>query len=103
MCLLQFRFEHYRSLSMLKVPADVELSSRPLSRTGLPFQFQPSLLSPAQTSTVRVLHAFIHNFPKSEGFALSELTSEINLDLASCGEPSRLKERMVGEVLASPG
>ncbi len=66
-------------------------------------QFQPSLLSPVQASAVRVLHAFIHNLPTREGFVLSELTSEINLDLASCGEPSGLKERKVGDVLTSLG
>ncbi len=107
MRMLQFRFEHYRSLSIPKVPTDVQLSSRPLDlyrALALPFGadrefcgmlahfivaqavFQPSLLSPAQASAVRVLHVFIHACRTSGGFKLSGLTEELNLDLASRGE-----------------
>jgi hypothetical protein len=122
--LLQFRFEHYRGLSIPKVPADVQLSGRPLDlyrALALPFggdlkfceitahfiaaqsDLQPSLLSPAQGSCVRVLHALICEFPASGGFRVRELTDAVNVDLASRGEPSRLNERKFGDVLTSLG
>lgn len=124
MRLLQFRFEHYRSLSIPRVPTDVRLSSRALDlyrALALPFgenqefcsdlarliacqrKFQPSLLSPAQASAVRVLHAFLNRFPSSDGARVKHLTAQMNLDLERCGEPSGLNERKVGDILTSLG
>jgi hypothetical protein len=124
MRLLQFRFEHYRKLPVPKAPLNAQLSSRALDlyrALALPFgsdpkfceslaswigaqrRFQPSLLSPAQASAVRVLHAFIHKYPASPGFMLSGLTTAMSLDLASRGEPPRLNERKVGYILTSLG
>jgi hypothetical protein len=124
MRLLQFRFEHYRKLPVPKAPLQAQLSSRALDlyrALALPFgsdqkfcellasligaqrRFQPSLLSPAQASVVRVLHAFIHKYPASPGFMLSDLTTAMSLDLASRCEPSGLNERKVGYILTSLG
>jgi hypothetical protein len=61
------------------------------------------LLSLAQESAIRVLHAFIHNCPKADGTTISELTIDIKTGLASRGEPSGLNERKVGDVLTSLG
>jgi hypothetical protein len=122
MRLQQFRFQHYRSLSIPKVPADVQLSSRTLDlyrALALPFgedqelckvlalliagqrQFQSRLLSVTQASAVRVLYAMNHGDPSAAGYRLSGLTTEMKEDLASRGEPSRLNERKVGEILTS--
>ncbi len=124
MRLLQFRFEHYHKLPVPKAPLKAQLSSRALDlyrALALPFgsdqkfceslaswigaqrRFQPSLLSPAQASAVRVLHASIHRYLASPGFMLSDLTIAMSLDLASRGEPSRLNERKVGYILTSLG
>jgi hypothetical protein len=124
MRLQQFRFEHYRSLSVPKVPADVQLSSRALDlyrALALPFgadqifcniladlltaqrQFQSRLLSATQASAVRVLYSLIHVEPSAPGYRLSGLTTEMKGDLASRGEPSRLNERKAGDILTSLG
>ncbi len=124
MRLLQFRLENYKRLSQPKIPAGIELSSRMLDlyrALALPFgedlgfrkclghviagqrQFQPRLLSPAQASALRVLWRFIHEHPTAGGIWLRDLTTEMNWDLASHGEPSGLNERTVGDVLTSLG
>jgi hypothetical protein len=124
MQLQQFRFDHYRSLSIPKVPADVQLSSRALDlyrALALPFgadqelckvlahliagqrQFQSRLLSVTQASAVRVLYTLIHLNPSAPFWKLSSLTSMMYKDLASRGEPSRLNERKVGDILTSLG
>lgn len=124
MRLLQFRFEHYHTLSPAKIPAGVKLSARTLDlyrALSLPIaanhdfcevlahlianqrQFQPGLLSPPQASAVRVLYEFIHDHPASGGVLVTGLTTEINLGLASRGEPSGLSERKVGDILTSLG
>jgi hypothetical protein len=124
MRLLQFRFEHYRSLSIPRVPADARLSSRALDlyrALALPFgenqefcemlalliaeqrQFQPRLLSATQAAAVRALYVLIHVDPSSPGYKLSELTTVMKDDLASRGEPSTLSERKVGDILTSLG
>jgi len=124
MRLQQFRFEHYRSLSVPKVPADVQLSSRALDlyrALALPFgadqvfcnilahllsaqrQFQSRVLSATQASAVRVLYSLIHIDPSAPGYRLSGLTTEMKGDLASRGEPSRLNERKAGDILTSLG
>jgi hypothetical protein len=124
MQLQQFRFEHFRSLSIPKVPADVQLSSRALDlyrALALPFgenqelckalaffivcqgQFQSRLLSATQASAVRVLYTLIHLNPSGAAWKLSILTSMMNKGLASRGEPARLNERKVGDILTSLG
>jgi hypothetical protein len=124
MQLQQFRFEHYRRLRIPKVPAGVQLSSRALDiyRTlALPVgedqnlciilahevakqsQYQHSLISPLQASAVRNLHRFIHFDSEAAGYKLKGLTQAIMADLVSCGEPSRLNERKVGDVLTLLG
>ena len=124
MRLLQFRLENYKRLSLPKIPAEVKLSSRMLDlyrALALPFgedqelceclahliavqrQFQPGLLSPAQASALRVLWGFIHEDPTDRSIWLRDLTTAINLDLASRGEPSGLNERKAGDVLTSLG
>ena len=118
--LLQFRFEHYRSLSIPRVPAVGRLSSRALDlyrALALPFgenqefcemlalliaeqrQFQPRLLSATQASAVRVLYTFIHVDPSTAGYKLSGLTTLMKEVLASRGEPSILNERKTGDIL----
>jgi hypothetical protein len=122
--LQQFRFEYYRRLSVPKVPAVVELSSRSLDlyrALALPFgenqefcdllafsiaaqrQFQSRLLSAIQASAVRVLCRIVHYNPSAAGCKLRGLTMEMNQDLASRGEPSKLNERKVGDILTSLG
>jgi hypothetical protein len=124
MRLEQFRFEHYHSLSAPKVPTVVQLSSRELDlyrALALPFgadekfcdklayllaaqrQFQSRLLSAPQSSAIRVLYTSIHSNPSAPGWKLNGLTSMMELDLASRGEPSRLNERKVGDILTSLG
>jgi hypothetical protein len=124
MRLLQFRFEHYRSRSIPRVPAGVRLSSRALDlyrALALPFgenqefcemlarliaeqrQFQPRLLSATQASAVRVLCILIHVDPSQAGYKLSGLTTLMKEDLASRGEPSMLNERKMGDILTSLG
>ena len=124
MRLLQFRLENYKRLALPRIPAEKKLSSRTLDlyrALVLPFgedpgfckclahliaaqrQFQSRLLSPAQASALRVLDRFIHEHLTAGGIWLSGLTSEINWDLASRGEPSGLNERKVGDVLTSLG
>ncbi len=124
MRLLQFRLENYKHLAQPKIPAGIELSSRMLDlyrALALPFgedlefrkclghviaaqsQFQPRLLSPAQVSALRVLWGFIHEHPTADGIWLRDLTTAMNWDLASHGEPSGLNERTVGDVLTSLG
>jgi hypothetical protein len=124
MRLQQFRFEHYHSISIPKVPADVRISSRVLDlyrALALPFgedqefcktlafliagqrQFQSRLISAAQASCIRVLYALIHGNPATAGYRLSRLTTEMEADLASRGEPSKLNERKVGDILTSLG
>ena len=125
MRLQQFRFEHYRSLSVPKVPADVQLSSRVLDlyrALALPFgedqkfcealalliasqrQFQSRVISAAQASCIRVLYSLIHVQPSVAGYRLSGLTTEMKANLASRGEPSSaLNERKVGDILTSLG
>jgi hypothetical protein len=121
-CLLQFRFEHYRTLSPAKIPAGHQLSSRTLDLyralslalaadeeacAGLADliadqrRFQSPLLTPPQASAVRVLYASIHDNPTTGGFRLNGLKTAISLDLASHGEPSALGERKVGDILTS--
>src|SRR5712692_5676460 len=113
MRLLQFRFENYKRLSLPKIPSEVKLSSRMLDlyrALALPFgedqefckwlphviaaqgQFQPRLLSPAQASALRVLHRFIHEHPTGGGIWLRDLTTSMNADLESLGEPLGLNE-----------
>ena len=58
-------------------------------------------MSPAQASTIRVLHACIHEAPNSAGFAMKTLVEIVNADLASAGEPHRLSERKLGNILTS--
>ncbi len=122
--LLQFRFEHYLSLSGKEIPGDAQLSSRPLDlyrSLALPLradqelckklasliatqsQYQSGLLSPGQTSVVRVLFAYIHVNPTEYALWLTELTRTINKDLKSRGEPCRLTERKTGDILKSFG
>jgi hypothetical protein len=124
MRLQQFRFEQFRSLSIPKVPADVQLSSRALDlycALALPFgadqgwckalalltagqrQFQSRLLSAPQASAVRVLYSTNHVDPPAPGYRLSGLTTAMKADLASRGEPSRLNGRKVGDILTSLG
>jgi hypothetical protein len=124
MRLQQFRFEHYRKLPIPKVPTGVQLSSRPLDiyrALALPIgedqdlctilahsvanqkQFQSPLISLLQSSAVRNLHRFIHFDSKAAGYKLKGLTQAMMADLVSCGEPSRLNERKVGDVLTSLG
>ncbi len=124
MRLQQFRFEHYRCLSIPKVAADGQLSSRALDlyrALALPFgedqkfcellsaliadqrQFQFLVLSATQASAIRVLFALIHVDPSAAGYKLSGLTTLIKEDLASRGEPSGLNERKMGEILTSLG
>jgi len=124
MRLLQFRFEHYNSLSVPKIPADVQLSSRMLDlyrALALPFgedqefckvlaqliaaqrRFQPGLLSPPQASAVRVLYTLINERPTDSGFRLKDLTRLMNSDLASRGEPFRVNEWKIGDILTSLG
>jgi hypothetical protein len=111
-------------MQRLKVPADVQLSSRALDlycALALPFgadqefckalalltagqrQFQSRWLSATQASAVRVLYSTIHVDPAAPGYRLSGLTTEMKADLASRGEPSRLNERKVGDILTSLG
>jgi hypothetical protein len=124
MRLLQFRLENYKLFSLPKIPPEVEFSSRTLDlyrALALPLgedqefckgfaqlfaaqrQFQPPLLSPAQASALRVLWGFIHEHLTGGGIWLCDLTTEMNLDLASRGEPSGLNERKVGNSLTSLG
>jgi hypothetical protein len=124
MRLLQFRFENYRIVAVPKVPADVRLSSRALDlyrALALPFakdqslckllallissqrQFQSRLLSATQASAVRVLYLLIHVDPSATICRLSGLTGGMRADLASRGEPSKLNERKVGDILTSLG
>jgi hypothetical protein len=124
MRLLQFRFENYRIVAVPKVPADVRLSSRALDlyrALALPFakdqslcellallisnqrQFQSRLLSVTQASAVRVLYLIIHVDPSATICSLGGLTSGMRADLASRGEPSKLNERKVGDILTSLG
>jgi hypothetical protein len=124
MRLQQFRFEHYFSLSVPKVPAVEQLYSRELDlyrALALPFaadqkmcsmlahllaaqrQFQSRLLSATQASAVRVLYSLIHRDSSAAGVKLSELTTLMCQDLASRREPSGLNERKVGDLLTSLG
>jgi hypothetical protein len=124
MRLQRFRFEHYRSLSVPKVPAVVPLSSRALDlyrALALPFvehqkfceclaysiaaqrEFQSRAVSATQASAIRVVYSSIHVDPSSAGLKLTGLTTAMNEDLASRGEPSRLNERKVGDLLTSLG
>ena len=59
------------------------------------------LLSPAQTSVFLVLYNLIHEHPYDPSFKLSELTKQVQSDLRSRGEPCRLNERKVGDILTS--
>jgi energy-coupling factor transporter ATP-binding protein EcfA2 len=122
--LLQFRFEHYHSLSAAKLPGDIQLSPRALDQyraLAFPFgedqelckalaysiadqsQLQYGLLSPSQGSAVRVLFNYIHMNPRSHGLLLTELTGAINNDLESRDETCRLTERKTGNILTSVG
>ena len=122
--LLQFRFENYHSVSIPKVCADIQLSSRALDlyrALALPFakderfcdslalliasQHQPQsrLLSPSQTSAIRVLYNTIHGYPSATICTLSALTAAMRTDLALQGEPSQLNERKTGDILTSLG
>lgn len=122
--MLQFRFEHYHTLSLPKIPADLRLSSRTLDlyrALALPLganqefcealahlivaqgQFQPGLLSPPQASAVRLLYKLIHAHPTDAAFTLKDLTRAMNSDLASRGEPAGLGERKTGDILTSLG
>lgn len=124
MQLLQFRFEHYQTLSPAKIPAGRQLCARTLDLyralslalaadeeacAGLADliadqrRFQPSLLTSPQASAVRVLYECIHDNPTTGGFRLSGLKTAMSLDLASHGEPSGLRERKVGDILTSLG
>lgn len=124
MRLLQFRFEHYHTLSPPTIPAGLRLSARPLDlyrAFALPFgayqefcevlahliaaqrRFQPSLLSPHQLSAVRVLYRLIHVLPNEAYFTLKKLTESIVIDLASRDEPCALSERKTGDILTSLG
>jgi hypothetical protein len=92
MRLQQFRFEHYRNLSIPKVSADVRMSSRALDlyrALALPFgadeefcrvlalliadqrQFQSRVISAAQASCIRVLYSLIHAKPSAAGHRLT--------------------------------
>ncbi len=123
-CLLQFRFEHYHTLSPAKIPAGHQLYARTLDLyralslalaadeeacAGLAYliadqrRFQSPLLTPAQASAVRVLYECIHDNPTAGGFRLSGLKTAMSLDLASHGEASALGERKVGDILTSLG
>jgi hypothetical protein len=120
--LLQFRLEHFNNLIVPEPPADLRLSSRSLDlyrALALPIgedkdtchalahlvaaqrHFLPALLSPQSAAAVRVLYHLIHTFPKSPGFPLSMVTSEMNKVLADIGEPFVLNERRVGDILTS--
>lgn len=122
MQLQQFRFEHYRSLSIPKVPVHVQLSARALDlyrALALPVgedqnfctvlahlvagqsQLQPRLISAVQASAVRILVRLIHFDRSAAGCKLKQLTRLMIADLASHGEPSRLNERKVGDILTS--
>ena len=121
MRLQRFRFEHYRSLSIPKVAAEGQLSSRALDlyrALALPYgedqkfcellsalianqrHFQSHLLSATQVSAIRILH---HFDPSAAVCKLSGLTTLMKADLASRGEPSNLNERKVGDILTSLG
>lgn len=122
MRLLQFRFERFRNVSAPKIPSEVKLSGRPLDlyrAVALPFgqhqamcdalapliahqgKSQIDVLSPVQASTLRVLYDSIHKFPSAPGFFMNALTADVNADLASHGEPSRVNERKLGDILTS--
>ncbi len=122
--LLQFRFEHYHSVSVPKLPGDVPLSSRALDQyraLALPFredwelckvlaysiadqsQLQSDLLTPSHASAVRVLFGYIHVNPKSYNVCLTDLTRMINSDLELRDEPCRLTGRKTGNILTSLG
>ena len=122
MCLLQYRFERFRNISIPKVPSTTKLSGRPLDlyrALALPFDHEPMMchdlapliadqdksqmgvLSPAQASALRVLDLSAHQFPDSAGFRLSALTANVNSDLESHGERCRVNERKLGDLLTS--
>ncbi len=122
--LLQMRFEKFSQLSISDVPVDARLSGRALDiyrALALPLaeypefcgvladlivsqrQYQPEMLSSVQVSILRILHNVIHERPADGGLLINALTTAMNLDLESHGEPAGLNPRKVGDVLTSLG
>ena len=122
MRLLQFRFERFRNASESMPCFDNHLSGRPLDlyraltvsiNEDEPFceflayklaaqgELQARRLSPAQASTIWVLYRAIHQRPERWLCPISVLAKSVNLDLESRGEPSRLTERKLGDILTS--
>jgi hypothetical protein len=122
MCLLQYRFERFRNISIPKVPSTTKLSGRPLDlyrALALPFDNEPMMrdalaplieqqdksrigvLSPVQASTLRVLDLCAHTMPDAAGFWMKSLTADVNSDLESRGERCRVTERKLGDLLTS--
>jgi hypothetical protein len=122
MCLLQYRFERFTNISVPKVPSAAKLSGRPLDlyrALALPFDqeqmmcddlapliaqqetSQMHVLSPAQASVLRVLYVYIHKHPDAPGYFLKALAADVNSDLASRGEASKVNERKLGDILTS--
>jgi hypothetical protein len=121
MHLLQFRFERFKNSTMLEIPCTV-LSARPLDlyrALVLPFsedpdmclmltgliaeqdEFHMGVLSPSQTSALRILYECIRSVPSAVSVRVSELTRAVKCDLESRGEPHRLNERKMGDILTS--
>jgi len=120
--LLYFRLEQFKNSVVPELPSEVSLSARPLDlyqAIAFPFvsdqhmclklarlvarqrQHQTEILSPPQTSLLRVLYVCIHQRAKMFVIPIKHLTAAVNNDLAQLGEGHRLNERKIGAILTS--
>jgi hypothetical protein len=121
MRLLQFRFEHFRNVSVPKPPPNKRLSGRSLdlyravtlsveedqslcrflaSEIAAQEEFRARPLSPAQIWTICVLYRIIH-FPEALFCPMKVLAAAVNRELKDRGEPQVLNERKLGDILTS--
>ena len=119
--LLQFRLRNYKTLTLPKISGEEKLQprTRDLFRAfALPLgeheevcgvllgilKRQESLrevLSVQQSAVLDVLHNTIHSYPELNTCRIVELTESVNATLRQRGEPGRLSEKKVSDILTS--
>jgi len=119
--LLQFRLANFKTLALPKVSAEEELQprTRDLFRAlALPLgecpehcetllrilRSQESLrevLSVLQSAVLNVLYDVIHSYPELNAISIVELTERVNATLRQQGEPGKISEKKLSEILTS--
>jgi hypothetical protein len=122
MRLLHFRFTRFRNACEPNPLINGRLSGRPLDlyralalpiheykpfckylaiKIGEQDKLQESSLSPTHVLTIAVLYRLIHDRPEDSGIPLKGLAAVVNQYLERRGEPLRLNERKLGNILTS--